>query len=134
MGRSGPGPLFTAKNANSALFWPISAIWPPLFTNLNTRPPLFTNPASAPELQRKHMKTCMEQCLKNGCAKLQFGELDQSVLKQLKTGPSLKLKSQIESGKKSEFFIAFKLHDGQLCLKTVCKPSNIDVSTKFTSL
>ena len=49
MGRFGPGPLFWQPNyANSTLFWAISAIRPPLFTNLDTRSPLFTNPASAP--------------------------------------------------------------------------------------
>ena len=49
MGRSDPGPLFWQPNyANSALFGAISAIQPPLFINLDTRPPLFTNPASAP--------------------------------------------------------------------------------------
>ena len=48
-------PLLTAKLANSALFRAISAIWPPLFTNLDTRPPLFTNPASAPEYQQSYL-------------------------------------------------------------------------------
>ena len=51
MGRSGPGPspLFWQPNyANSTLFRVISAIRPPLFTNLDTWSPLFTNPASAP--------------------------------------------------------------------------------------
>ena len=54
MGRSGPGPLFWQPNyANSALFRAISAIRPPLFTNLDTRPPLFTNPASAPGVDKE---------------------------------------------------------------------------------
>ena len=57
MGRSGPGALFDSQIMQiQPFFGAISAIQPPLFTNLDTWPPLFTNPASAPAIKGVFMR------------------------------------------------------------------------------